>query len=148
MTQPLYDSRYWSLLYEVLSKNDIMRPSKLWVTTILSKINLSTIVSKLLSVDPEPEIDERLDTESSQCMLVLWPLAVGRMNVDILVECFGAIVIRQAHSKQPHKEKGLDVICSMIIRSFRQTLGSSSNRKRVTEHILPHVLMKYSFFPP
>lgn len=130
--RPLHDMRYWFLLNEVLSTSDTSRISKLWLPTLLNRVSVSAVTTQYLLTSLSAANSIEVNSQFSQCMLILWPQAAPRMNLETLTDCFGASLIYMA-SFRPHKEEDNCIIraCLMITRSFRRTFSSSSNKKKV-----------------
>ncbi|KAH8114627.1 hypothetical protein DFH11DRAFT_1543891 [Phellopilus nigrolimitatus] len=75
-----------------------------------------------------PHQPQKLAEDFVRWMLVLWPLAATRMNLDALSECFGSVLAYM--SSDLAFPNGFASVCVLVVRSFRQSIGNSSNRKK------------------
>jgi len=68
---------------------------------------------------------EILAREFTPCIFILWPIAVQKMNTEMLLGCFGSL-LNAAPLQEELQKAGL-----MITASYRNSLGNSSNKKKV-----------------
>jgi len=77
---------------------------------------------------------EILSREFTSCISVLWPIAVQKMNTEVLLGCFGSF-LKAVPLLEELKKVGL-----MITASYRSSLGNSSNKRKVGFLWIFHVL--------
>lgn len=68
---------------------------------------------------------ENLAREFTSCISILWPIAVQKMNTEVLLGCLGSL-FQAVPLLDEVKKVGL-----MITASYRSSLGNSSNKKKV-----------------
>lgn len=124
--------RYWSLLNEVLATEDTQRTNKFWIVSILNRTSLSNISTAFLSTYSNLPGNNELASQFSRCMFLLWPQAAPRMNLDILIECFGACLsyMVSCDSSENYNNE-IVATCLLLVRSFRQVLSGSASKKKV-----------------
>ncbi|KAI5119926.1 hypothetical protein M0805_000891 [Coniferiporia weirii] len=124
---------YWSLLSELLTaapQAQASRSSRVWLLPLLNRVSVSTITTTFfISISSGTTCGEELAESFVRCMLVLWPLAAARMNVDTLTDCFGAVLTYL--SSNTHRSNRLASMCTLVVRPFRQSIGNSSNKKKL-----------------
>lgn len=139
-SNPLLDARYWELLRDVFTASTgaaksaaATRPTKTWLVPLLNRTPIAPITVALfafIAADPS-SIDPALVNSASQCLCLLWPLAVPKFTADAVLECFGAVIgvfsALASASLVPH-------IASMIVASYTAAASSTGNRKKVRSH--------------
>lgn len=122
------DTRYWHLLENVLSTAQV--PLKTWLPPILNRIPISTPVISFLSTvkDVPPEESIALSKEVYNCLAIIWPLSVRKVNTETLLECLGALFV--AVNSEPF-DTNICHIGTWICKSFNISLSNSSNKKKV-----------------
>ncbi|KAH8120637.1 hypothetical protein DFH11DRAFT_1685876 [Phellopilus nigrolimitatus] len=129
----LLSDSYWSLLGEVLATSphtQSSRTNRVWLSPLLNRLSVATIATSFFnSVSLSGTgCSEKLAEDFVRCMLVLWPLAATRMNLDALSECFGSVLAYMSSDLAfPNR---LASVCVLVSRSFRQSIGNSSNKKK------------------
>jgi hypothetical protein len=132
-SNPLIDTRFWTLLAEIVSVTEVSasaRPPKTWLVPLLTRIPIApTIVSFL---DLLPALDEKRRQELTlsvcRCLFIIWPLGVPKFGYDALSDCFSAILRTFRLCEADEK---LAQICCLITSSFLTSLANVSNRKKV-----------------
>lgn len=84
---------------------------------------------------------EKLSQAFSSCFGILWPMAVQKIGTETLLECFGSLL-----SSLPlcGRNEGLARVGGTVISSYRNSLGNSSNKKKVLG--VPFVVMPISIY--
>ncbi|KAH9853182.1 Urb2/Npa2 family-domain-containing protein [Lenzites betulinus] len=140
---PVRDSRYWALLARVLAfpgadkHGDGGRAVRIWLVPLLNRVPVAPIIlSYLESVAAEGSLDSAQHSLFTQCIGVLWPLAVPKINPETLLECFGAalqlvVVLRDPDSS----DGGLQALddrraLSLIVSSYRTALTNSGSKRK------------------
>jgi len=135
-TNSLFDARYWHLLLSLCEPRDSNANGadscsvKTWLTPLLHRVPLGPIVVSFLN-GVKPVAARELTTftgPASACLSTLWPIAVQRMNAEVLLECFGAFLSQTSLRNSGH---GTNCIGRMISNSYRNSLATSSNKKKV-----------------
>lgn len=139
---PLFDNRYWRLLLDLITSPDIPQKSttdsrsiKTWLVPLLYRIPIGPIVVIFLNsfVHIHEEQREQLSELASSCLIILWPLAVQRMNGELLLECFGALL--GFLSSNP-LDAGFATNGRLVANSYRNSLSNPSNKKKVRVWLL------------
>lgn len=161
LQDPIADPKYWSLLEDALtsvSSTPCARPLKAWLLPLLYRTNLASIVMKLISLSHSENAKNKgliVAYASARVVIAkLWPLADKRAGMDVLMECFAAVLEVSAnwnmdwviaarhidhdgdgdvHKKQLQKTLECDLawICSTIVDSYRDMLVNFGNKKKV-----------------
>lgn len=63
-------------------------------------------------------------------MTIIWPLSAHKVTSDALLDCFGA-VMKMSIEDDREANENVEKIGKMIIASFRNAFGNSSNKKKV-----------------
>lgn len=74
------------------------------------------------------EEKEQLSELTNSCLGILWPLAVQRMNSELLLECFGALL---GFLFSNSLDAGFAKNGRLVVNSYRNSLNNSSNKKKV-----------------
>lgn len=109
---------------------------------LLNRVPTAPVVlSYLEAVATEGSLDSAQHALVTQCITVLWPLAVPKLNPETLLECFGAALRLVVALGDPHLSDGrmqaLDDrrALSMIVSSYRTALSNSGSKRKVREHL-------------
>lgn len=134
---PVLSAEHWSLLGKILSTNPQApgaRSNKLWLSPLLNRISISSIATTFFKNVSLTSMENGQDLVDgfTRCMLALWPIAVARMNLDALTDCFGSIL--ESLSSDTAHLNSLAPVCLLITRAFRQAIGNTSSRKKVSEY--------------
>ncbi|KAI0824124.1 Urb2/Npa2 family-domain-containing protein [Trametes gibbosa] len=152
-SNPVRDSRYWALLSRVLAfsgadkHGDRGRALRTWLVPLLNRVPIAPIIlSYLESAATEESLDSSQHSLFTQCIGVLWPLAVPKINPETLLECFGAALHLVVALRNPSLSDGslqsLDDrrALSLIVSSYRAALtNSGSKRKQLYALFLKHL---------
>ena len=130
---PVFDKRYWRLLLELVSTpqkgTTDSRSIKTWLAPLLHRIPIGPVVVVFLnSFVHVREEREQLSELASSCLTILWPLAVQRMNTELLLECFGALL---AFLFANTLDAGFAKNGRLVVNSYRNSLNNFSNKKKV-----------------
>lgn len=138
----MFDKRYWRLLLELvttLQKDaDESRSIKSWLVPLLHRIPVGPVVVVFLNsfVHVHEEEREQLSELASSCLIVLWPLTVQRMNGELLLECFGALL---GFLFSNPLDAGFAKTGRLVVNSYRNSLNNSSNKKKVRVRLTSNV---------
>lgn len=129
----MFDKHYWRLLLELVTTQkdaNESRSIKSWLAPLLHRIPVGPIFVVFLNtfVHVHEEEREQLSDLASSCLIVLWPLTVQRMNGELLLECFGALL---GFLFSNSLDAGFAEIGRLAINSYRNSLNNSSNKKKV-----------------
>jgi hypothetical protein len=130
----VFDKRYWRLLLQLVAtlQRDTIesRSIKSWLAPLLHRIPVAPVVVVFLNsfVHIHEEEREQLSELASSCLIVLWPLTVQRMNGELLLECFGALLDFLFSNPL---DSGFAKTGRLVVNSFRNFLNNSSNKKKV-----------------
>jgi|ERR1700722_3076376 len=132
-TNPLLDTRFWSLLDDILSVKDPtspIRPTKIWLVPLLNRVSVVPTIVPLLNLLPSLDTKHRqnLIPMICRCYAIIWPLAVQKFGLDALSDCFSATL---AVSGFCDADESLAQIGLMITSSFQTFLSNVSNHKKV-----------------
>ncbi|KZT74833.1 hypothetical protein DAEQUDRAFT_659162 [Daedalea quercina L-15889] len=150
---PVIDSRYWQLLFDILcppdeatgKRTDTRHAAKRWLLPLLNRIPLAPIVTAYFQLSSS--VDERarvtLDELSSRCFASIWPLASPKFSPDTLLECFGALLARLAtnwrgEDDHPKTDPHISQAALFIISSYRSAYGNLANKKKLYTTFLQH----------
>lgn len=106
------------------------RPIKSWLAPLLHRIPVGPVIVVFLNSFVHVHEEERgqLSELASSCLIVLWPLTVQRMNSELLLECFGALL---GFLFSNPLEAGLAKTGRLVVNSYHNSLNNSSNKKKV-----------------
>lgn len=105
------------------------RSIKSWLAPLLHRVPVGPVVVVFLnSFIHVHEEKEQLSVLVSSCLIILWPLAVQRMNAELLLECFGALL---AFLFSNPLDVGSAKNGRLVVNSYRNSLHNSSNKKKV-----------------
>ncbi|KAH0838583.1 hypothetical protein J3R83DRAFT_6904 [Lanmaoa asiatica] len=126
-SDPITDSRYWTLLCGVLTTPPptAARPIKTWLLPLLNRFQLDTIVIELLTLHSSQVL-----APARAALAVLWPLAEKKIGVDALGECLSAVF--DACVEWKRVDDDLSWICSAVVGAYRNALANSGNKKKVS----------------
>lgn len=125
------DASLWKLLGDVLTNSQI--PLKTWLPPILNRVSISTAVISLLSLSSMEGSTNGLFHSARNCLEILWPLSVRKLNAEVLLECFGASLVAMKNSE--HNDSIIQIV-SWITKSFRLSLSNTSNKKKVNPFLM------------
>jgi len=132
-TNPLLDTRFWTLLTEIVSptENLSLAPRvNVWLVPLLARIPVSPIAMSFLEL--LYSLDEHHRHELTplvyRVFVVIWPLSVHKFGFEALSDCFVAVL---RVFKLCESDESLAQICCLITSSFRASLANASTRKKV-----------------
>lgn len=148
LSNSIFDTRYWELVSSLINTQDAttktseLRPSNTWLTPLLHRIPLGPVlVSFLTAFSKVDEINQsKLAGLVSTCLITMWPIAVQRMPTETLQECFGALLCTLSSIQA---NDGIMAIGRAVSASYRNSLGNSSNKRKV---ILVHSFICRVFY--
>ena len=107
-----------------------LRSIKSWLVPLLHRIPVGPVVVVFLNsfIHVHEEEKEQLSKLASSCLTVLWPLTVQRMNGELLLECFGALL--DFFFLNP-LDAGFAKTGRLAVNSYHNSLNNSSNKKKV-----------------
>lgn len=148
-SNPTLDIRYWTLLADILypstssSHQECIKAHKVWLLPFLGRTPLAPIVESLLALSASPTLVEQQRIElyrnSRRVLMVLWPLAVNKIGIDALLECFGALLVvmsREDPGSQEDEDENILALGGMIISAFKSSLANASNKRKVRVFVL------------
>jgi hypothetical protein len=129
----VFDKRYWRLLLELVTTQKDTNEShsiKSWLAPLLHRIPIGPVVVVFLNsfVHVPEEEREQLSELASSCLIVLWPLTVQRMNGELLLECFGALL---GFLFSNPLDAGFAKTGRLTVNFYRNSLNNSSYKKKV-----------------
>ena len=130
----MFDKRYWRLLLQLVTTlqrdTNESRSIKLWLAPLLHRIPVAPVIVVFLNsfVHIHEEEREQLSELASSCLIVLWPLTVQRINGELLLECFGALLNFLFSNPL---DAGFAKTGRLVVNSYRNSLNNSSNKKKV-----------------
>lgn len=127
-SEPIADSRYWTLLCSVLTTPPptSARPIKTWLFPLLNRFQLDTLVIELLYFHSSQVL-----APARTALTVLWPLAEKKIGVDALRECLSAVF--DACAVWERVDDDLGWICLTVVGAYRSALTNAGNRKKVSD---------------
>ena len=127
-SDPIADSRYWTLLCAVLTTPPPIttRPIKTWLLPLLNRFQLDTLVIELLAFHSSQVL-----APARAALAVLWPLAEKKISVDALGECLSAVF--DACTVWERVDDDLGWICSVVVGTYRNALANAGNKKKVSD---------------
>jgi hypothetical protein len=144
----VFDKRYWSLLLELVTTQkdtNECRSIKSWLAPLLHRIPVGSVIVVFLNsfVHVHEEKREQLSELVSSCLIVLWPLTVQRMNGELLLECFGALL---GFLFSNPLDEGFAKTGRLAVNSYRNFLNNSSNKKKVRVRLTMSMYITDVFF--
>lgn len=126
-SDPIADSRYWTLLCSVLTTPPptAARPIRTWLLPLLNRFQLDTIVIGLLALHSSQVL-----APARAALAVLWPLAEKKIGVDVLGECLGAVF--DACVEWERADDDFCWVCSAVVGAYRNALANAGNKKKVS----------------
>jgi hypothetical protein len=127
---PIFKLEYWELLSDVLLDKASVnaRPLKTWLTPLLHRIPLQTILSAFLANYRENEPSNELTDTVSSCLNILWPISVQKMSLEGLADLL-CLLLQNIDNRHP--VSGIVNIALLITSSYRVSLGNAVNKKKV-----------------
>ncbi|KAJ7293352.1 Urb2/Npa2 family-domain-containing protein [Mycena rebaudengoi] len=131
-TNSILDPRFWTLLSKILSDGGQTKSVKHWLIPLLNRIPFAPIITSFLQLFSSIETGLRLELASAvnKSLATIWPLAVHKISVEVLLECFGTILGVWKESSKP--DNTFDQSCVWIISSLRTSVENSSNKKKLS----------------
>ena len=131
---PVFDKRYWRLLLELVTTPQKgatgSRSIKSWLAPLLHRMPVGPVVVVFLTsfAHVHEEEREQLSEFASSCLIILWPLAVQKMNAELVLECFGALL---GFLFSNPLDAGFAKHGRLVVNSYRNSLNNSFNKKKV-----------------
>ena len=125
---------YWSLLNSILySSLEASRSNRVWLPPLLTRYSISPMIVSFLNAIKNSKVVsfQPLLQHFAQCMYIIWPIVTTRQNLDSLSECFNAVLSYSSTFLESGELK-LDRFSLLVVRSFRQSFGNSSAKKKVS----------------
>ncbi|KAK2462096.1 hypothetical protein APHAL10511_006559 [Amanita phalloides] len=122
---PILDVRYWKLLADIT--NDANN-TKTWLGSILVRIPIAPIVLAFLSLYSENR-QQCLSKAVAACLRTMWFPGVQKSTTETLLECVGAL-LHLVHESDADDDDLAKIAC-LIIKSYRNSLANSSNKKKI-----------------
>ncbi|KAH9835766.1 Urb2/Npa2 family-domain-containing protein [Rhodofomes roseus] len=150
---PILDSRYWQLLSDIVcppdetnvKRTNTSRTAKRWLLPLLNRIPVAPIVTAYFSLSGPLDEHARvtLDKFFSRCLVTIWPLATPKFSPDVLLECFGALLVhlttRRAGEDDPTNATAhVGKAALLVISSYRTAYGNLANKKKLYTTFLQH----------
>lgn len=139
---PVFDKRYWRLLLELVTSPGTPRKGitesrsiKTWLVPLLHRIPIGPIAVVFLNsfVQVHEGYREQLSELANSCLIILWPLAVQRMNGELLLDCFGALL---GFLFSNPLDAGFAKNGRLVVNSYRDSLNNSFNKKKLHQTFL------------
>ncbi|KAF7794109.1 hypothetical protein EIP86_005239 [Pleurotus ostreatoroseus] len=110
-----------------------LRSTKPWLIPLLSRVPIIPIIITLLnhlSQSTSPDVAE-LASVASQCLSLLWPLAVPKFSADTLLDGFGAVlrVFNQLAGREAVDEDTVH-LATLIVNSYTSSAANTANKKK------------------
>ena len=128
------NSEYWTLLNTILDSSPSsqgVRQSRTWLSGLCTRVSILNIVTTFFKCASVVEQERLRDTIEpfGRSVHVIWPQAAIRMNLDALTDGLGTIL--QYFASKPGFINDLASICLLITRTFKQTVGNTTSKKKV-----------------
>ncbi|KIM48444.1 hypothetical protein M413DRAFT_440178 [Hebeloma cylindrosporum] len=138
---PIFDARYWKLLSSLNLSQDSAsptaerRPTKTWLIPLLHRVPLGPVVVSFLSLFKAVDEKDQMHIADlvSSCLSTLWPIAVQRMNTELLQECYGSLLNTLSLGLN---NSGISKLGRMVSTSYHNSLTNSSNKKKLAQSFL------------
>ncbi|KAJ8084273.1 hypothetical protein PM082_003041 [Marasmius tenuissimus] len=121
--QVLLDPQYWTLLLDVVTPGD----AEMWTGPLFSRVSMAPIVvaylKELVHHDPS-----QTSPVFQKCIEIIWPLAVPKITVEQLLDCFGAL-LRFLGSKESNEH--ILTAGRYIVTSYRRSLLVTALKKKI-----------------
>jgi hypothetical protein len=128
---PLLDTRFWSLLADIVSPRGPVprsRPIKIWLVPLLNRTSVVPIVVCFLNLLSSSDTRYRsLTTLVYRCLEVIWPIAALKVNFDTLTDCFRSTL---GVCNLCKVDESLARLCLLITKSIQASLPNVSNKKK------------------
>ncbi|KAJ7597284.1 Urb2/Npa2 family-domain-containing protein [Mycena floridula] len=121
----ILDSRYWSLLADVLTARAL---NDNWLVPLLNQISIAPIVVSFFQNQPPSQPAPALEAVN-RCLTVVWPLSVARFSADTLLQCFTAMI--NFLTKSDIRDDSLFRSVQAIVSSYRSSLEHSNIKKKI-----------------
>ncbi|GBE78138.1 hypothetical protein SCP_0110210 [Sparassis crispa] len=137
---PLLDDRYWQLLSEILSCDSLRagesaRAAKAWLIPLLNCLPIAPIVRDFFNMlsSTDSEVNLNLNALVSRCLVVVWPLAVPKIGIEALLECFGAVLGWSIVPHEGEEMNGRNVVQAqlLVVQAYRAALANAANKKKL-----------------
>lgn len=143
---PILDTRYWTLLKDILLPDTVKARTggssarlRSWIPSLVSRVPIIPIVSSFgtACTSHVASLSPALPLEASNCLSVLWPYAVGKSSPDLLLECFGASL--SLATSPLANQPGIPELLALITSGYRSAFGNSTHKKKVCSIVPPNV---------
>ncbi|CAA7264694.1 unnamed protein product [Cyclocybe aegerita] len=135
-SNPIFDARYWQLTLGIIAHqlSEETRSVKTWLTPLLHRIPQGPVVAAFLDSFNDTQVDNKDDLADvvSASLSILWPVALQRMSVELLQECFGALLMQRPGTTS----RGIHGIGHIVASSYRSYLVNSSNKRKLHQSFL------------
>ncbi|KAJ7630714.1 Urb2/Npa2 family-domain-containing protein [Roridomyces roridus] len=137
---PVLDARFWTLLSHIISET---KSTKHWLLPLLNKLPVAPILSAFFQLlnDLESELRVSLASAVDTAVAIIWPLAVQKINAEVLLESFGTFLASAKYVRQPNV--GLEHIAATLTSSLRVAATNSSNKKKLSFLFIQNHLHKW-----
>ncbi|TDL28743.1 hypothetical protein BD410DRAFT_824373 [Rickenella mellea] len=150
--KPVCSVRHWSLLDEIIKSLDVNRIKaksstvRPWIMPMLNRIPFVPIVSSFFSSHANASPSEDLVECFARCVCFLWPLAIPKTNIEVLMECFGGMLLflSMFHSGRGDSfQTSISNVMTMMTSSFRIAFGNSANKKKIFNNFTRNQLQQW-----
>ncbi|KAI3621927.1 hypothetical protein WG66_015522 [Moniliophthora roreri] len=136
VVESLFDCRYWTLLFDVISSST---DSDSWLGPLLNRISIAPIIVTYFKSLPRYDPSQTAPVVS-KCIQLLWPLSVQRFTIEHLLECFAVFT---AYLTIGDPSKDLAVIGMVVSASFKRALSMSTLRRKIYMSFLDERLVDW-----
>lgn len=138
---PLLDPHIWTLLHDILEASTkttnasrTSRPLRTWLLPLLNRLPIAPILVAFFGVADHASSAALLDV-ASQTLTVLWPMAVPKTSIDLLLESYSSVAGFLAEpARYPHSDparKAVLRLVGLVVSSYRSALANSVAKKKV-----------------
>lgn len=129
---PLLDTRYWTLLHDILANGNVTRELKQTVIRIPVLPTLASFLARLPEL-ASPDHKQLLHAVDG-CYAILLPLTVSSSNTDALVACTSSYI---ASSSKVKESQEWTSIGSLLTESLTKLPADRSTQKKVDPLFAP-----------
>lgn len=149
----LVDLQVWKLLDDILEASanptrgshiSSSRPLRTWLLPLLNRIPTAPILITFLNSVAQGASSALL-FHATRTLVSIWPLAVPKISVDTLLDCYAAVTglfMRQFWKTCDTPTASLLIrLANLVVSSYRSSLAHSSAKKKVSP-VAPIVLRR------
>ncbi|KAI0343910.1 hypothetical protein BDW22DRAFT_1473650 [Trametopsis cervina] len=152
-SNPLLDVQIWTLLHDILQTSASLsrgslasRPLRTWLLPLLNRIPTAPILVALFTLVDHESPPELLYV-ASKAFALLWPMAVPKIGIDSLQDCYGSVtrLLAQPVKKQSNEATDASVfrLVDLVVASYRSSSANSSAKKKLLSQFVQNIFLDW-----